>query len=81
MEGKDYRILHVKTDFPEHRGQRGVIEHHVPLADGYKVSVLGEYSSVKAIPEYKEIPSVLKDGRTVLTLPRIDGYKGFVLEK
>ncbi len=81
MKGKDCELLHVKTDYPEHRGTRGVIEHHIPLAEGFTVSVLGEYRSVKAIPEYKEIESVIKDGRTVVTLPRIDGYKCFVLEK
>ena len=81
MKGEGYELLHVKTDFPEHRGKRGVIEHHVPLADGFKVSVLGEYRSVKAIPEYEEVSSVIENGRTVITLPRINGYKCFVLEK
>lgn len=81
MKGEEYELLHLKTDYPEHRGKRGVIEEHLPLAEGFKVSILGEYSSVKAIPEYTEIASITEDGRTVITLPRIDGYKCFVLEK
>jgi len=81
MEGDGYELLHVKSDYPEHRGQRGVIENHIPLADGFKVSVLGEYSRVKTIPEYEAVEFKVENGRTVVTLPRIDGYKCFVLEK
>ena len=81
MKGDGYELLHIKTDYPEHRGQRGVIEHHVPLADGFTVSVKGEYSSVQTIPEVKDIRSEVKNGRTVITLPRIDGYGCFLLKK
>lgn len=81
MRGDGYKLLHVKTDYPEHRGQRGVIEHHVPLADGFTVSVLGEYPSVKTVPECKTVEAKVCNGRTVITLPRIDGYKCFVLEE
>ena len=79
--GKDYEILHIKTDFPEHKGQRGVIEVHIPLPEGYKVSLLGEWNSVKSLPEYAELPSEKKDGRTEIILPKITGYKSFVFEK
>ncbi len=81
MKGEGYELLHIKTDYPEHRGQRGVIEDHVPLQEGFSVSVLGEFTSVKALPEYEELKSEIKDGRTVVTLPKIVGYKCFVFEK
>lgn len=81
MKGEGYELLHVKTDYPEHRGQRGVIEEHIPLAEGFKVKVLGEYSSVKTIPDLSAVAFEVKDGRTEITLPRFDGYKCFVLEK
>ncbi len=81
MKGESYELLHIKTDYPEHRGQRGVIEEHLPLAEGFKVSILGEYSSVKALPEYEEIKCSTADGRTEIILPRIDGYKCFVFER
>ncbi len=81
MCGDGYSLLHVKTDYPEHRGQRGVIEEHLPLAEGFTVSVLGEYRSVKALPEYEELDSRIDCGRTVIKTPRITGYKCFVFEK
>jgi hypothetical protein len=79
--GQGYEILHIKTDFPEHRGQRGVIEEHIPLPEGYKISLLGEFTSVKALPEYEETISQIKNGRTEITLPSIVGYKSFIFEK
>ncbi len=80
MRGEGYKLLHIKTDYPEHRGQRGVIEEHIPLAEGFKVSLLGEYSSVKALPEYEQISSEIRNGRTEITLPKIIGYKCFIFE-
>lgn len=81
MSGEAGDILHVKTTFPEHKGGRGIIDDHVPLPDGYKVSVLGEYDKAYRIPDMTEIAMSVSDGRSELTLPKIVGYAPFLLVK
>jgi len=79
MKGKEGDILHVKTTFPEHRGEKGVIEEHIILPEGYKAEVKGEYKKAYRIYDMKEIPIEQNDGYSVLTLPQINGYSPFLL--
>lgn len=79
MQGKEYELLHVKSTFPEKKGERGIIDNHVILPHGVTVSVKGEFKNVFALPEKVKTESYIKDGRTYITLPEINGYKPFLL--
>ena len=79
--GEKGDLLHVKTTFPEHWGSRGIIDEHVTLPAGRKLSVKGEYRKVSVLPEGTEVSSAVRDGRTEITLPEITGYLPFLLEK
>lgn len=79
--GEKGDLLHVKTTFPEHWGSRGIIDEHVTLPAGRRLSVKGEYRKVSVLPEGREISSAIRDGRTEITLPEIEGYLLFLLEK
>jgi len=74
-------VLHTKVTFPEIRGTRGIIEEHITVPAGHTVEVLGEYRKVFTLPEMKKVKAKKKDGKTVITLPEITGYKAFLLEK
>ena len=81
MSGKTGDIMHVKTTFPEQRGKAGIIEEHVVLPAGRKVSIMGEYKSVVTLPEQKELEISVANGRTEITLPEITGYMPFLMTK
>jgi hypothetical protein len=76
----DYRLLHVKTTFPEPRGPFDVVEEHVTLPAGRPVSVRGNYTSVCLLPELIPVPFETKEGRCEITLPEITGYAMFLLQ-
>lgn len=80
MKSKNGKILHIKTTFPEHRGQRGIIEEHICLKEGLTVSVLGEHGKACALPEMTGLKIKAQNGRTEIILPEINGYKAFLLE-
>lgn len=80
-ESDDFSILHVKTTFPEIREARGVVEEHVCVPQGSRVTVLGEFKSAKTIPDLKEVSITCKNGKTEIILPEICGYLPIMLEK
>jgi len=73
-------VLHVKVTFPEIRGTRGIIEEHVTVPAGHTVEISGEYKKVSALPDLCGVSTEYKNGKTVITLPEITGYKAFLLE-
>ena len=74
------KMIHVKTTFPEIRGKYGIIEEHVFLPAGAKVTLQGEYSKVYTAPDQTALPFVSADGKTTVTLPQIHGYLLVVAE-
>lgn len=81
MTGEKGDVLHVKTTFPEQRGSVGVVEEHVSMPAGRKVSIMGEYSKVCTLPDMTEVESKVVNGRTEIVLPEITGYKPFLMIK
>ncbi|GHU75615.1 hypothetical protein AGMMS49992_19960 [Clostridia bacterium] len=75
----DYKLLHVKTTYPEPRGKFDIVEEHGVLMAGSNVSIRGEYKSAALLPDETPVKSEIKDGYTVVTLPEIKGYDMFVL--
>ena len=57
-----------------------IIEDLVPLVAGGEISVMGEFKEVCTLPEMEKVQSTIKDGRTQITLPQINGYKSFLLK-
>lgn len=70
----DYKLLHVKTTFPEVSGHTCVIQEHMVLPAGRKVKVKGNFKKAVLLPCETEIPSVSDGIYTEVTLPEINGY-------
>lgn len=73
--------LHVKTTFPEKRGESEIVEEHVTLPAGKKVKVSGKYKRVFEALTGKEFVNNFADGYTEVILPEIYGYVMIVFEK
>ena len=67
-------LLHIKTTYPEPRGQMCIIEEHTCCPAGKTVSVKGEFSSCVALPGEKPLDIARNSGCTEITLPQINGY-------
>jgi len=77
-----YELLHVKTSYPEKRGDAmSIIEEHVMLPAGQVVSVKGNYKAAYHLPEKKQILIEKVGAYTNVHLPEIIGYGMFLLEK
>lgn len=76
----EYRLLHIKTSYPENKGLAPVVDEHIVLPAGKVISVEGEYNNVSLLPECKKIDSVIENGYTKITLPEINGYDMFLLK-
>ena len=70
-----YRLLHIRTDYPEIKNGKGVIEEHVFLKRGGQVRVEGEYGEIFDLQTGKCVKSQFKNGYTTLKLPEICAYK------
>ena len=78
--GDGYAILHVKVTYPEHWGNRGIIDEHNVLPAGRQLSVKGKYDKATVLPEMKELSCVYADGYSTVTLPEITGYTAIMLK-
>ena len=78
---EQYRLLHVRVDYPEIKNGKGVIEEHIIQKAGRHVCVQGEYSRVFEADSGKEVKMRLLDGYTEIELPEICGYKLLVFCK
>jgi len=76
----EYKLLHIKSSYPENKGLAPVVDEHIVLPAGRVVSVKGEYKEVKLLPEGKKIQSKIENGYTEITLPEINGYDMFLLK-
>ncbi len=81
MRGEKGDILHIKVTFPEHWGDRGIIDEHIELPGGKTVSVMGEYREAVTLPDQKPVECCIENGRTLVTLPQIKGYLPILLKK
>lgn len=75
-----HTVFHVKTTYPEHKMNRGIIEEHI-WCKSVPVSLKGEYSAVYILPEMTRIESRIENGRTVFETGNMLGYRAFLLEK
>ena len=73
-------ILQIKTTFPQLWHKTGKISEHITLPAGRKVSVKGEYKNVFTIPNEEPLEAEIINGRTVITLPEINGYIAIKLQ-
>lgn len=80
-EKDEYRLLHIRTDYPEIKNGKGVIEEHNLLKRGRQVCVEGEYGEIFDVKTGKKIKSRYKNGYTVIKLPEIQGYLMLCLPK
>ena len=71
-------VLHVKSTYPEHKMNRGIIEDHVYMKS-VPVSVKGEYE-VYTLPHLEKIESRCENGRTVFNTGDILGYQAYLLK-
>ncbi len=73
--------LHVKATFPEVRGKMDIIEEHQVIPSGASINIKGNYKKAYIVPARVPINVTLKNGRTELVLPQINGYMMIALEK
>ena len=71
---REYRLLHIRTDYPEIKNGKGVIEEHISLKRGRQVRVEGEYGEIFDVKTGKKVKSYYKNGYTTVKLPEINGY-------
>ncbi len=77
----EYKLLHVKVTYPEHKGRNmGIICEHGEMLGGKVVAVKGEYSEVSRLPAEEPVESEIKNGYTYIKLPSIVGYDMFLLK-
>ena len=73
-----HRIFHLKLTHPAIRNGRGIVEDHAYL-DRASISVRGECRVYK-LPEYREVPAEIANGRTNFAVESIKGYAAFLLK-
>ncbi len=72
-------VFHVKSTYPEHKMNRGIVEEHVYMKS-VEVSLKGEYNEVYILPEMTKVESKCENGRTVFETGNILGYRAFLLK-
>ena len=75
---REHTVFHVKSTFPEHKMNRGIVEDHIYMKSS-EVSLLGEYE-VFALPEMTKIESKNENGRTTFETGDVLGYRAFLLK-
>ena len=76
----DYKLLFIKSTFPELRGKIGIIEEHSVIPSGRKIKVKGTYSDIQRLPDCNPLKFTNKDGYTEIILPEINGFLPIVLK-
>lgn len=75
----EHTVFHVKTTYPEHKMNRGIIEEHT-WTKSVPVSIKGEYGEVYVLPEMTKLESKTEGGRTHFETGDILGYRAFLLQ-
>ncbi len=78
---EDTTQLHVKTTFPEVRGEMDIVEEHQVLPAGAIVRVKGDYLRAFIAPAKKPVRISPCGNYTEVVLPQVKGYEMIVLEK
>ena len=78
--GDGYALFQLKVTYPEHWGNRGIIDEHNVLPAGRTVGIKGEYKKAYALPEMTELEVSSENGYTFVKLPEITGYKAIMLK-
>lgn len=73
------KLLFIKTTYPEHRGQKGIIEENISMPSGRKIVISGVYNSVVLLPDMTKTDSTVIGNKTEITLPEICGFAAFLL--
>ncbi len=78
----DKRLLvHVKTTFAEMRGRLITIEEHVKHPAGSTVTIDGEYKNAYSPLTGEGVVSRVENGKTIITLPELNGYLLIAFDK
>jgi hypothetical protein len=75
-----HTVFHVKTTYPEHKMNRGIIEEH-NHAKSASISIKGDYREVYILPEMTRVESKTEKGRTSFETGDILGYRAFLLKE
>ena len=78
--GGDYALFQLKVTYPEHWGNRGIIDEHNVLPAGRTVGIKGEYQKAFTLPEMAEIELTNDAGYSYIKLPEVTGYKARMLK-
>ncbi|MBQ6824339.1 MAG: alpha-L-fucosidase [Clostridia bacterium] len=75
----EHTVFHVKTTYPEHKMNRGIIEEHIWMKS-VPVSIRGDYREVHLLPEMTKLESRIEGDRILFETGDILGYKAFLLK-
>lgn len=73
-ETDKHLLVHVKSTFAEMRGRLITIEEHVKHPAGATITIEGEYKNAYIVPTGESVSSKIENGKTVITLPQLNGY-------
>lgn len=73
--------VHIKTTYPEKRGDLEIVEEHQYLPKGKVVKVKGQYKTAFEPLSKRTIETQYENGYTTIVLPEIYGYMMIILEK
>ncbi|MBO4594347.1 MAG: alpha-L-fucosidase [Clostridia bacterium] len=77
---KEYKLVHVKVDYPECKGQKGIIEEHTVQPAGAKVFVKGKYKEAFTTKKGERLSVAQAGNYSVITLPEVVGYLMIVIK-
>jgi hypothetical protein len=80
IKNAEHTVFHVKTTYPDHKMNRGIIEEHT-WAKSVPVSIKGEYEKIYILPEMTRVESKIEKGRTVFETGDILGYRAFLMKE
>ncbi|MCI6909489.1 MAG: hypothetical protein MR832_10125, partial [Clostridiales bacterium] len=69
-----FTLVHCKVDYPELRGQVGVVEEHNVQPAGAKISLRGEYRAACILPDETPLETTFENGYTTVTLPEFEAF-------
>ncbi len=69
-----FTLVHCKVDYPELRGQVGVVEEHNVQPAGAKISLRGEYRAACILPDETPLDVTFENGYTTVTLPEFEAF-------
>lgn len=80
-ETDKHLLVHVKSTFAEMRGRLITIEEHVKHPAGSTITIEGEYKNAYVPLTGEKIKSEIIGGKTIITLPELNGYLLIAFDK